>query len=295
MLRDVATLMQERAEARGLVFRIRKAMDLPQVCLGDPLRLGQILMNLLSNAIKFTETGSVTLAVTRQDDWLEFTVSDTGIGMTPEQIERLFRPFEQADGSTTRRFGGTGLGLAITQRLVQLMGGSIRVESTPGRGSSFIARLPCVESDLPLPVHAPHIDEHLPLAGLHILVAEDNEVNQEVILDLLANEGAFVTLVENGLEAVERVAHEGSFDVVLMDIQMPVMGGHEATRRILQLAPDLPVIGQTAHAFAEEIQSCLDAGMVAHIAKPLDPDRLIELILTYVSKVGQGEEALPPR
>ncbi len=286
ILRDVATLMQERAEVRGLVFRIRKATDLPPICLGDPLRLGQILMNLLSNAIKFTETGSVTLAVARQDNWLEFRVSDTGIGMTPEQIERLFQPFEQADGSTTRRFGGTGLGLAITQRLVQLMGGSIQVESTPGQGSTFITRLPCVESDLPLPDQAPHINEHLPLAGLNILVAEDNEVNQEVILDLLASEGALVTMVDNGLEAVNRVAHEGRFDVVLMDIQMPVMGGHEATRRILELAPDLPVIGQTAHAFAEEIQSCLDAGMVAHIAKPLDPDSLIRLILSHVRRAG---------
>jgi len=285
VLRDVATLMHERAQAKGLVFKIKKAPDLPAVCLGDPLRLGQILLNLLSNAIKFTESGSVSLTAAREGDALVFTVSDSGIGMTPEQIERLFLPFEQADGSTTRRFGGTGLGLAITHRLLQLMGGSIQVDSEPGEGSRFIVRLPCEETRLAENALAAAAvrDENLPLAGLNILVAEDNEVNQEVIEDILESDGACVTLVGNGREAVEQVARAGgdAYDIVLMDIQMPEMGGHEATRRILEIAPDLPIVGQTAHAFAEEKQACLDAGMVAHIAKPLDPDDLVKLILRH--------------
>jgi CheY-like chemotaxis protein len=288
VLQEVASLMHERAKAKNLAFKIRKAPDLPATCLGDPLRLGQILMNLLSNAIKFTRSGSITLAASRDGDASEFRVSDTGIGMTPEQIERLFLPFEQADGSTTRRFGGTGLGLAITHRLVQLMGGSIRVESGFGAGSCFVVHLPCVETAPPALAQPAEMtrDALLPLAGLNILVAEDNAVNQEVIQDMLRGDGARVTLAGNGREAVDWVARTGgdAFDIVLMDIQMPEMGGHEATRRILAIAPDLPIVGQTAHAFAEEKAACLAAGMVAHIAKPLDPEALTRLILQHARR-----------
>jgi hypothetical protein len=288
VVRDVATLMHARAQAKGLQFRIRKAPDLPEVCLGDPLRLGQVLMNLLANAIKFTEAGNVTLSVARDGDALLFTVSDTGIGMSPEQIERLFRPFEQGDGSTTRRFGGTGLGLAITHRLLVLMGGTITVESEPGKGTTFCVRLPC-EVTQPADVAPPKAiarADRLPLAGLRILVAEDNAVNQEVIRDLLESDGARVELADNGRIAVTRVAGSDGkdFAIVLMDIQMPEMGGHEATRRIRELDPSLPVIGQTAHAFAEEKAACLAAGMVAHIAKPIDPDQLVELILRHARR-----------
>jgi len=289
VLREVTNLMNERAQAKGLAFRIRKAPDLPTVCKTDPVRLGQILINLLANAIKFTESGSVTLGIARDGEQLVFTVADTGIGMTPEQVARLFRPFEQADGSTTRRFGGTGLGLAITHRLLQLMDGNIRVDSQPGVGSCFEVRLPYIEANLeanPVAAAGTAHESGLPLAGLNILVAEDNEVNQEVIRGLLTGDGANVILADNGRKAVECVLSLGgaAFNLVLMDIQMPEMGGHEATRRILELAPDLPIIGQTAHAFAEEKAACLAAGMVAHIAKPLDPDALVELILRYARR-----------
>ncbi len=288
VIRDVATVIHERAQSKGLVLRIRKAPDLPECCLGDPLRLGQILMNLLSNAVKFTETGSVTLEVSRQGDALVFSVSDSGIGMTPAQIDLLFRPFEQADGSITRRFGGTGLGLAISHRLLGLMAGDITVESAPGKGSRFTVRLPCeaVASVVPLPEVPTAPASAAPLAGMRILVAEDNLVNQEVIRTLLEGDGAQVTLADNGVEAVEQVTTAGgeAFTAVLMDVQMPAMGGHEATRRIHEVAPDLPVIGQTAHAFADEIAACLEAGMVAHIAKPLDPDELVRLILRHARK-----------
>ncbi|MFA5081565.1 MAG: PAS domain S-box protein [Hydrogenophilaceae bacterium] len=288
VLRDVADMMQARAQAKNLAFRIHKAPDLPRVCLGDPLRLGQILMNLLANAIKFTETGSVTLAIRHEGDSLVFTITDTGVGMTPEQIERLYHPFEQADGSTTRRFGGTGLGLAITHRLLQQMAGDIQVESTPGKGSRFEIRLPCVAAKLvePVATEVTGDNEDLPLAGLNILVSEDNEINQEVIQDLLAGHGAQVTLVGNGREAVAQVAQRGAefFDIVLMDIQMPEMDGHAATRRILEIAPGLAIIGQTAHALAEEKAACLQSGMIDHIAKPLDPDVLIKLIRRHARR-----------
>ncbi|MDD4881299.1 MAG: ATP-binding protein, partial [Gallionellaceae bacterium] len=296
VLRDVADMMQARALAKHLNFRIHKAPDLPRVCLGDPLRLGQILMNLLANAIKFTETGSVTLAIRHENETLVFTISDTGVGMTPEQIKRLYRPFEQADGSTTRRFGGTGLGLAITYRLLQQMGGEIQVESAPGKGSCFEIHLPCVAAELAEPTAAEVTgdDPGLPMAGRNILVSEDNEINQEVIQDLLASHGAQVTLVGNGREAVEQVAQRGIefFDIVLMDIQMPEMDGHEATRRILEIAPDLPIIGQTAHALAEEKAACLQSGMIDHIAKPLDPEALIKLIRRHARRRKMADPAI---
>jgi PAS domain S-box-containing protein len=305
VVRDIAEVMQERAQAKDLSFRIRKAPDLPEACLGDPLRLGQVLMNLLANAIKFTEAGSITLAIAREDGQLVFTVTDTGIGMAADQIDRLFRPFEQADGSTTRRYGGTGLGLAISQRLVQQMGGAIRVESTPGQGSRFEIRLPCQEIELPEPpAPAPHA--HLgeaTLAGLRILVAEDNPINQEVIRDILAGLGAETVLASTGREAVAWIENEGgkAFDLVVMDVQMPEMDGLEATRRIRARAPGLPVLGLTAHALAEERAACLAAGMTDHLAKPLDPSALIATIIrhagptdrvTATDRVG-GDDPLP--
>jgi PAS domain S-box-containing protein len=284
-LRESSILMNERAQAKGLALKIKKAPGLPAACQSDPLRLAQVFMNLLSNAIKFTEQGSVTLAAEREGDRLLFRVSDTGIGMTPEQVERIFRPFEQADSSTTRRFGGTGLGLAITRRIVELMGGSIRVESVPGQGSLFEVRLPYIPAAA---VAAADRERRPPpgqaLAGLSVLVAEDNEINQAVLEANLCAEGAKVALVGNGREALERVARGGraAFDIVLMDIQMPEMNGYEATRRILDLAPGLPVIGQTAHAFAEEKRACLESGMVDHLAKPIDPEALVAAILKHL-------------
>jgi CheY-like chemotaxis protein/anti-sigma regulatory factor (Ser/Thr protein kinase) len=279
--------MHERAQAKGLNLRVKKGKDFPAFCLGDPLRLSQILVNLLSNAIKFTERGSVTLSATHTGGQLVFKVIDTGIGMTLEQIDRLYQPFEQADGSTTRRYGGTGLGLSITLRLLELMGGEIRVESVPGEGSTFEVRLPFVPANPPevaeVPAEQSAARDGLPLQGLTILVAEDNPVNQEVIKATLLGEGAEVVMAENGLEAVACVERGDTFDMVLMDIQMPVMGGFEATRRIREIAPDLPIIGQTANAFAEDRKACLEAGMVDHIAKPIDVQALIESIRRHVS------------
>ncbi len=292
-IQDSVDLVQPRAEAKGLALRVDLAPDFPRLCLSDPLRLAQILANLLSNAVKFTEEGEVSLRVGREGEWLMFTVSDTGIGMNEDQIERVFSAFEQADGSTTRKFGGTGLGLTITRQLVGLMGGDIRVDSTPGVGSRFRVRLPLLELEPGLvpageTSASPGHTERLP--GLSILVAEDNEVNRMVLEEMLAAEGAQITLAGTGREALEAVLLGGrqAFNLVLMDIQMPDMDGFEATRRILELIPELPVVGQTAHALPEDRERCLAAGMLDQVTKPIDPNVLVAVIQRLT---GDGPDA----
>ena len=288
---DTLDLMEERAQAKGLTLRFQRLSTLPESCITDPLRVGQVLLNLLSNAIKFTEQGSVTLAVGQEGDSLLFEVTDTGIGMSDEEVAKVFAPFEQADNSTTRKFGGTGLGLTITHRIVELMGGTLRASSRAGEGSSFQVRLPCVPVEAVAACRSltgpetPERVEGARLAGLRVLVAEDNEVNQMVLEELLIGEGAEVVLTGNGQEAVDclRVQGPPAFDVVLMDVQMPVMDGYAATRAIHALAPDLPVIGQTAHAFDEERAHCVAAGMVGHLAKPIDPEEMVRVILHHTT------------
>ncbi|MCG2577010.1 PAS domain S-box protein [Dechloromonas sp. XY25] len=292
VMEQARELLGERATAKGLDFRTDYAADLPSRCLIDELRLGQVLINLLSNAVKFTESGYVKLSAARQGDRLAFTVSDTGIGMSDDQLALLFNPFQQADGSTTRRFGGTGLGLAICKRIVELMGGDIRVASRPGQGSAFTFSVPfhpAPEASLPDGNGVPATTvASQRLLGLAILVAEDDEINQVIFEENLLEDGARVVIVGNGQQAIDRLRADGcqAYDVVLMDVQMPEMDGYEATRRILAMAPGLPVIGQTAHASPEERDKCMAAGMVAHIAKPIDPEALVELILKHAGARG---------
>lgn len=281
-------LVRDRAEAKKLTLQASLAPDLPASCTSDPLRIGQVLLNVLSNAVKFTEQGHVSLSVVRQAERLVFAVADSGIGMSGSQLSELFSPFQQADASATRRFGGTGLGLAISKRILELMGGGVSVRSEPGVGST-------VEFYLPYVACEPSVIEDSsgrpgktsvnakPLAGISFLCAEDEPINQAILEENLREDGASVVMVSNGREAVERVLQDGrdAYDIVLMDVQMPEMDGYEASRRILELAPDLPIIAQTAHAFREEIERCLAAGMVAHIAKPIDPDALVRLALQH--------------
>ncbi len=268
------------AAAKSISLGSEKS-GLPAAALGDPLRIAQILYNLLSNAVKFTEQGKVTLSARQEDHDLVFAVIDTGVGISQEALDRLFQPFEQADSSTTRRFGGTGLGLAISRRLANLMGGRLEVASVLGQGSTFTLRIPFRTTDQPVPADKPQATPgNHRLRGLRLLVAEDNTVNQLVLDDLLRGEGAEVTLAGNGAEAIERVASAGrAFDAVLMDVQMPVMDGLEATRRLKQTQPGLPVIGQTAHALKEEIDKCHAAGMLATVNKPIDLEILVSTLL----------------
>ena len=297
LLERTAGMVRERADEKGLALHIALDDSLPSTCLGDDLRLEQILLNLLSNAVKFTARGEVRVRVALRDAQLVLAVTDTGIGMTPAQVAGLFRPFEQADGSTTRQYGGTGLGLTITKRLVEMLGGDIQVRSTPGQGTCFEVTLPFLRDvaasasttdavaspQPPAKVSAPASVRTRRLAGLRILAAEDNPVNQMVLSELLAFEGAHVTMSDSGVAVVAELKERGSaaFDVVLMDIQMPLMDGYEATRQVKAFAPALPVIGQTAHAMAEEHHKCREAGMVDLVVKPIELEALVRTLLRH--------------
>ena len=287
VLDNVKNFVTERAEAKGLELSISMSPDLSDWVEGDSLRLTQILTNLLANAIKFTERGGVRLRAARDGDDIHFRVIDTGIGMSEAQTARLFQPFEQADISTTRNYGGTGLGLAISRNLALLMGGNISVDSALGTGSSFFLQLPLPAVDSPAQLNH---QETLPavagarLAGVSILAADDVEINRLILEDLLTHEGARIIFAVDGQQALERLQEMGvsAFDVVLMDVQMPVMDGLEATQHLLKIAPALPVIGLTAHAMAEERDKCFRAGMVDHVVKPVDLNILVAAILRHV-------------
>ena len=283
-------LLNTRAKDKGLRFSVEETPNLPATFMGDDLRLSQVLANLLSNAVKFTDRGAVTFGIRREEGRLVFSVEDTGIGMREDYLANLFQPFEQADGSITRRYGGSGLGLAISKRLVELMGGEIHVRSRFGEGTRFEVRLPLIEprgaigpgrlaAEVAVPERA-----GARLRGLRLLAAEDNPANRLVLEEMLSAEDCDLTLVEDGRQAVDCVEREGptAFDLVLMDIQMPVMDGLEATQRLHQFAPELPVVGLTAHALNSERHLCLQAGMVDHIAKPVDIEQLIAIILRHV-------------
>ena len=299
-----AELVRERANAKHLSLHVELSDDLPAHCLSDPLRLNQILLNVLSNAVKFTERGTVTLRASLQGTQLLFTVTDTGIGMSEVELAMLFSPFQQADASATRRFGGTGLGLAISKRIAELMNGDIRIVSQPGKGTTVEISLPYVACHLAAPPQSDTVcdaqKDDKPLAGLSILVAEDDAINQAVLEEHLNRDGARIVMVGTGREAVERVEGDGisAYDVVLMDVQMPDMDGYEATRRIKAIAPRLPIIAQTAHAFNEERERCLAAGMVGHLAKPIDARELASLIREHAvpkcSTQGSVGNALSP-
>ena len=288
-LDGVVSFVAGLAEGKGLDLSISLAPELPAWVLGDSLRLAQVLTNLLSNAIKFTATGEVTLRVARDGDLTYFRVIDTGIGMSEEQLARLFRPFEQADSSTTRSYGGTGLGLTISLDLARLMGGDLTVESRPDCGSSFLLQLPLPAVTAPETVAGPLPLIGQGLAGLRLLAADDVEANRLVLEDMLVHEGARVVFAENGQQALDRLDQAGvtAFDVVLMDVQMPVMDGYEATRRIRLLAPALPVLGLTAYALTEERQKCQAAGMVDVVTKPID----IKVLVAAIRRLVPASEA----
>jgi len=293
-------LLCDRAEAKGLRWIREIDPRLARLAvIGDPLRLQQVLLNLAGNALKFTAHGSVTLSVqiareTDQDLDIRCTVRDTGVGIGAEALRRIFDPFEQADGSTTRQFGGTGLGLTICNRLVRLMGGTLEVVSTPGTGStfSFSLRFPMasrngVPSERTV-ASASDAERRLQTAyrGTRLLLAEDDLMTQVMVQELLGETIGFsVDLARDGVQAVE-LARSNDYALVLMDIQMPAMDGIEATQRIRQI-PDrarLPIIAMTANALAEERSRCLAAGMNDFISKPVDPELLFVTLLGWLDK-----------
>jgi PAS domain S-box-containing protein len=285
-------LTEHRAMVQHLEFSVQCAHDLPDGILCDETRLLQVLVNLLGNAIKFTEHGGVHMRVRTLEFQgrlgVEFAISDTGIGIGAGQIDALFRPFSQGNQSTTRRFGGTGLGLSISKRIVDLMQGSIEVESEPGRGSCFRVRLPVVQVALPeektLPSRVDGMGGVRRLKGLNILAAEDDAVNRWVLQDLLQQEGAQCMILGTGSEALELLAQRVDFDIFITDVQMPGLSGYDTARRCREIHPDIPVLGLTAYALVEERQRCLEAGMVDHVTKPVDVDILCEAILKALGR-----------
>ena len=253
--------------------------------LGDPQRVEQVLVQLLSNAVKFTPDGHVHLDIRETPEQVILEVSDTGIGMGSKQLERLFKPFEQMDGSNARPYSGLGLGMVISQHLAQEMGGLIEVSSVPGEGTEvrFSLMRSSGQEAAPADQQAPTLGR---LRGLRLLAVEDIEVNRFLLTRIFQQEGATFHFAENGRDAIEAVSRatgesaEGShLDAVLMDIQMPLMDGHEATRRIRALAPSLPVIGLSAHSLPQDRTKSLASGMSAHLAKPVDVDELVGAIL----------------
>jgi CheY-like chemotaxis protein len=284
--------VKESARAKGLNLTVVHDPELPDWVKGDPRRLCQILVNLLGNAVKFTREGSVKLAIHPVNDQICFSVTDTGIGIDNSQIPQLFKTFEQADTTNARQFGGSGLGLAISLNLAKQMGGTITAEGEPGQGSTFTLWLPLTKTQ-PSEHHADR--ETLPagarLAGLSVLGVEDDEFNRMVLKEMLEYEGATLVLAENGQQALDRLVEAGptTFDVVIMDVQMPVMDGYEATQRIHKIDPDLPVIGLTAHAMPEERGRCLSAGMATHITKPLDINHLVTVLIQHLP-ISQKQE-----
>ena len=298
---NVCTLVGDRAEIKGLRLGYELDPALPAVLRGDPLRLNQVLLNFASNAVKFTEHGSVQLRARLLEESatalrLRCEVTDTGIGITAAQRQRLFEVFEQADGSTTRKYGGTGLGLAICRRLVRLMGGEVGVDSTPGVGSTFwfTASLARGQTLPALATEDVRVERVLEAhRGACVLLAEDNPINQEVALELLQEAGLRVEVAENGAVAVA-MARQRVYDLVLMDVQMPVLDGLEATRQIRALPgwAQVPILAMTASAFDEDRERCLRAGMNAHVAKPVDPDRLFVSLAHWLA-IGQQDAAAP--
>jgi len=301
---DLRTLVDEvrlgsvlAAESRGLRLCARVDDDVPARVRVDGRRLRQILVNLTTNAVKFTERGSVQIRVSRDPRGGEadgrvpllLAVHDTGVGMAPQEVRRVLDAFSQADMSTTRAYGGAGLGLTIVQHLAREMGGALRIDSEPGRGSTFALRLPLEVQVEPaaseVPSTPPHVFENSPL---QVLLVEDDPVSREVGLLLLGSLGAQVTLAADGVEAVE-LATGHRFDLIVMDVHMPRMDGLEATRVLRQRWDlKLPIVALTASAFAEDRAACLAAGMNDHIPKPARLDDLAAAL----AKWGPAEQAV---
>lgn len=305
LMAEIESMMSVRAAEKGLDLIVTNEGPVPEVVRSDPTRLKQILTNLIGNAIKFTKRGHVECCVRfRQSEdppTIIFVVKDTGIGISEDHILGLFEPFRQEDGSATRCFGGTGLGLTICKRLIELLGGTISVQSEPGKGSVFTTE---VRVSLPESVTMaddmrkwfPHkketpktstkkLQEKPKLSGLRLLLAEDGPDNQRLVSHVLHKEGATVIIAENGREALREFQFskekDQPFDLILMDMQMPLVDGYEATMQLRELGFKRPIIALTAHAMSTDRQKCLQAGCDDYASKPIDIKALIKMIASY--------------
>ncbi|MFP4332297.1 MAG: ATP-binding protein [Campylobacterales bacterium] len=292
VISQLKVMLDDKASKKGLALHINQVDELPYALIGDEFRLTQVLVNLLSNAIKFTQIGEVKLyikadEVDKNSVILYFEVEDSGIGISKEQTLRLFKPFSQADTSTTRKYGGTGLGLVISKKIVEALGGEIKVDSKEGVGSRFFFSLKFEidrEKRKDIDIKEPKQIEYI--KNLSILVAEDSVVNQEIVTLMLEKIGAKVDIANNGVEAVEMFEEsKGGYDLVLMDIQMPIMNGFDATRRIKEIDSSIPVIALSAAVMDEDRFRAKEAGMDYHISKPIDRAELYRVIGLFVKDV----------
>jgi CheY-like chemotaxis protein len=289
-LKAMQRIWSERAEQAGSSLRLTIDESVPSALHLDPLRFQQIIFNLVSNAVKFTQDGYIDVRArwSASENMLEVEVEDTGCGIPTDRLGAIFELFEQADARTTRRYGGTGLGLAISRRLAELMGGNLVARSDVGVGSCFVARMPCVVAEVVVTANLSEVPTGS-IAGLSILVAEDHPVNRKIIGHVLEPFGAVVSFAENGALAVEH-CRSNRFDVILMDMQMPVMDGLEASRQIIaeKLAPATPIIALTANVLDVHREAWAQVGAAGFVAKPIEHNLLITTILQCVQAAQQN-------
>lgn len=299
LLEDIIKLFSFKCSEKSISLVLKIASDVPRFIIGDQIRLKQILTNLVGNAIKFTDNGEVTVSVSiegKNGDHtiVNFAISDTGIGMTETEISKIFSYFKQAEVSTTRKYGGSGLGLAICKNLCALMSGSIKVESTPGVGSTFFVTLPFNVGEVieEYDIIQTSLPTDFDFSSVNILLAEDNLINQKVASMTLSRIGCHYEIVSNGLEAIEAF-RKTKWDIILMDLQMPVMDGLEATAHIRELERQelsIPtfIAAMTADAMPETREKCRVAGMNSFISKPFKPTDLNDLFSNYLSHKQQN-------
>ncbi|HWY98545.1 MAG TPA: ATP-binding protein, partial [Bacteroidia bacterium] len=285
-------LMHPKASEKGIDLSVNIDKNVPDELMGDPTRLNQVLINLAANAIKFTSKGGVSINVKllsekKDNIELEFTVKDTGIGIPKDKLSTIFEAFTQANNDTARRYGGTGLGLAIVKQLAELQGGSVAVSSEEGKGSCFYFRIKYKRNNVSFvnPTTISKNGKEKRLKNLNVLLVEDNAMNQLLARKVLSDWGWNIMVVENGIEAIDKVT-QNDFDIVLMDIQMPEMDGYEATRQIRNTLPEakrhVPIMAMTAHVMPSEEERCYNAGMNGYISKPFDTQTLYTKIESII-------------
>jgi len=300
---NVRNIISIKTQEKKQNFTVDFAQDLPEVVIGDDMRLSQILLNLLSNAVKFTPQGGAIFLTLKRigsvdgKEEIEASVKDTGIGITEEQLQRLFNAFVQADSGTAKRFGGTGLGLAISKSLAELMGGGITVTSVPGSGSCFTVRVLLEKGsrDMLEASRANKAPSDFHFNGHTLLLAEDVPINREIVIALFEDTNVTIECAENGKAAVDMYrADPNHYDMIFMDVQMPVMDGYDATTAIrafeeemkgmghLKHPNGIPIIAMTANAFAEDVEHCLKSGMNGHIAKPIEVEAMLNIADKYL-------------